>query len=182
MRDPVKERATLAAKRDFDMLPRSTEIDVQPARRHELSAVAEMGNRMVPGVQIAEPDLERYFAFDPGSILTFSRQGQLLGAVAFLYLNRQGHDALMHALGKRALGESAIGAAEHIVAADDLGQPDQALGDQLRVLDNVGGVADDAGDEFATGRQLDVLPDRPFVLVARVGLLDAVMADLHLQQ
>jgi len=56
-----------------------------------------MGNRMVPGVQIAEPDLERYFAFDPGSILTFSRQGQLLGAVAFLYLNRQGHDALMHA-------------------------------------------------------------------------------------
>jgi hypothetical protein len=97
MRDPVKERATLAAKRDFDMLPRSTEIDVQPARRHELSAVAEMGNRMVPGVQIAEPDLERYFAFDPGSILTFSRQGQLLGAVAFLYLNRRGHDALMHA-------------------------------------------------------------------------------------
>ena len=97
MRDPVKERATLAAKRDFDMLPRSTEIDVQPARRYELSAIAEMGNRMVPGVQIAEPDLERYFAFDPGSILTFSRQGQLLGAVAFLYLNRRGHDALMHA-------------------------------------------------------------------------------------
>ena len=59
MRDPVKERATLAAKRDFDMLPRSTEIDVQPARRHELSAVAEMGNRMVPGLQIAEPDLEK---------------------------------------------------------------------------------------------------------------------------
>lgn len=97
MRDPVKERATLAAKRDFDMLPRSAEIDVQPARRYELSAIAEMGNRMVPGVQIVEPDLERYFAFDPGSILTFSRQGQLLGAVAFLYLNRRGHDALMHA-------------------------------------------------------------------------------------
>ena len=50
-----------------------------------------------PGVQIAEPDLERYFAFDPGSILTFSRQQKLLGAVAFLYLNRRGHDALMHA-------------------------------------------------------------------------------------
>jgi hypothetical protein len=97
MRDPVKERATLAAKRDFDMLPRSAEIDVQPARRHELSAIAEMGNRMVPGVAIAESDLERYFVFDPGSILTFSRQQKLLGAVAFLYLNRRGHDALMHA-------------------------------------------------------------------------------------
>ncbi len=97
MRDPVKERPTLAAKRDFDMLPRSAEIDVQPARRHELSAIAEMGNRMVPGVHISEPDLERYFAFDPGSILTFSRQQTLLGAVAFLYLNRRGHDALLHA-------------------------------------------------------------------------------------
>jgi hypothetical protein len=97
MRDPVKERPSLAAKRDFDMLPRSAEIDVQPAQRHELSTIAEMGNRMVPGVHIAEPDLERYFAFDPGSILTFSRQENLLGAVAFLYLNRRGHDALMHA-------------------------------------------------------------------------------------
>lgn len=97
MRDPVKERASLAAKRDFDMLPRSAEIDVQPVRRAELSVIAEMGNRMVPGVHIAEPDLERYFVFDPGSILTFSRQKQLLGAVAFLYLNRRGHDALMHA-------------------------------------------------------------------------------------
>ncbi len=97
MRDPVKERASLAPRHDFDMLPRSTEIDVRSARRAELAAIAEMGNRMVPGVQIAESDLERYFAFDPDSILTFSRQGKLLGAVAFLYLNRRGHAALMRA-------------------------------------------------------------------------------------
>jgi hypothetical protein len=95
MRDPVKERASFAAKRDFDMLPRSAEIDVQPARRSELSAIAEMGNRMVPGVQITERDLERYFAFDPDSILTFGRKQKLLGAVAFLYLNGRGHDALI---------------------------------------------------------------------------------------
>src|SRR5258708_25775359 len=54
-----------------------------------------MGRRMVPGVQIMEPDLERYFAFDPASILTFSRKGKLLGAVAFLYLNGRGHDAII---------------------------------------------------------------------------------------
>src|ERR1700687_2905144 len=95
MRDRVMERASLAARHDFDMLPRSPEIDVQPARHSELSALAEMGNRMVPGVQITEPDLERYFAFDPASILTFSRKGKLLGAVAFLYLNERGHDALI---------------------------------------------------------------------------------------
>jgi hypothetical protein len=95
MHDPGKERASLAARRDFDMLPRSAEIQVQAVRRSELSAVAEMGNRMVPGVQISEPDLEKYFAFDPDSILTFSRQDKLLGAVAFIYLNRRGHDALL---------------------------------------------------------------------------------------
>jgi hypothetical protein len=97
MRDPVKERASFAARHDFDMLPRSAEVNVQPARRSELSAIADMGNRMVPGVQITERDLERYFAFDPTSILTFSRQEMLLGAVAFLYLNRRGLDALLHA-------------------------------------------------------------------------------------
>lgn len=95
MRDPVMERATLAAKRDFDMLPRSAEIHVQPARRSELVALADMANRLVPGVQITEPDLARYYAFDPGSILTFSRNKKLLGAVAFLYLNSRGHDALI---------------------------------------------------------------------------------------
>jgi hypothetical protein len=97
MHDPVMERATFAARHDFDLLPKSTEIEVQAARHSELSALADMANRLVPGVQITEPDLERYFSFDPGSILTFSRKNRLLGAVAFIYLNRRGHDALMHA-------------------------------------------------------------------------------------
>ncbi len=97
MPDLLKERGPLVARHDFDMLPRSRDIEVRSARRSELSAVAEMGNRMVPGVNIAVTDLERYFAFDPDSILTFGRQGKLLGAVAFIYLNRGGHDALLHA-------------------------------------------------------------------------------------
>jgi hypothetical protein len=97
MHDPVMERVTFAARRDFDLLPKSTEIEVQAARHCELSALADMANRLVPGVQITEPDLERYFSFDPGSILTFSRKNRLLGAVAFIYLNRRGHDALIRA-------------------------------------------------------------------------------------
>ena len=95
MRDPIMERATLAAKRDFDLLPRSAEIAVRPAERSDLAVLADMANRLVPGVQISEPDLERYYSFDPGSILTFSRKQKLLGAVAFLYLNCRGHDALI---------------------------------------------------------------------------------------
>ena len=95
MRDRVMERASLAPRHDFDILPRSAEIEVQPAQESELSALAEMANRLVPGVQITEPDLRRYFKFDPGSILIFRRQQKVLGAVAFLYLNRLGHDALL---------------------------------------------------------------------------------------
>jgi len=95
MRDPVMERATLAAKRDFDLPPRSAEIGVYPAKNSTLGSLAEMANRLVPGVHITKPVLARYHRFDPGSILTFSRKRTLLGAVAFLYLNDRGHDALI---------------------------------------------------------------------------------------
>ena len=97
MPDLLKKRGSLVARHDFDMLPRSRDIEVRQARRADLWAVAEMGNRMVPGVNITVTDLERYYAFDPDSILTFARQGKLLGAVAFIYLNRSGLDALLRA-------------------------------------------------------------------------------------
>ncbi len=96
MRNQVMERATFAVRHDFDALPGSTEIAVRPAVNSELPVLADMANRLVPGVQITEADLERYFAFDPDSILTFGRGAKLLGAVAFLYLNRRGRNALIH--------------------------------------------------------------------------------------
>ncbi len=144
MRDRVMERASLAARHDFDMLPRSAEIDVQPARHSELSALADMGNRMVPGVQITEPDLERYFAFDPASILTFSRKGKLLGAVAFLYLNGRGHDALIldemnlthpdfGLLAGRSDEVSAIYSEPRLAPADLYAQPSSADGRNLMI-------------------------------------------------
>jgi hypothetical protein len=54
-----------------------------------------MAHRLVPGVRIEAAELERYFAFDPRSLLTFSRKGRLLGGMAFLFLNDRGHDALL---------------------------------------------------------------------------------------
>ena len=59
------------------------------------------------------------------------------------------------------------------------GEPHDALGDEFRMLDHVGGVADDAGDEHFVLRQLDVFPDPPFVLVARIGAFDDEGADIH---
>lgn len=89
------ERGSFAARHDFDALPQSPDVDVRAAKFSEIAALAEMARRLVPGVQIGATELERYFAFDPQSLLTFSRKGNLLGGMAFLFLNDQGHDALL---------------------------------------------------------------------------------------
>jgi hypothetical protein len=95
MRNPVKERVSLVARHDFDSLSTVSEIEVRVARHSELSILADMAHRLVPGVRITEPILRKYFTFDPECILTFSRQERLLGGMAFLYLNSRGHDALI---------------------------------------------------------------------------------------
>jgi hypothetical protein len=94
MRNPVMERDSFAARHDFDSLSTDSDVEVRPARESEVSTLADMAHRLVPGVQITAPILSRYFAFDPECILTFSRREQLLGGIAFLYLNSRGHDAL----------------------------------------------------------------------------------------
>jgi hypothetical protein len=113
MRELLKERASLvgmhdsAARHEFDYLSINTTIDVRAAGYGELPSVVDMGRRLVPGVQITEPGLRKYLAFDPECVLTFSRREALLGAMAFLYLNRRGHDALM--LGEISLAHPDIG-------------------------------------------------------------------------
>jgi hypothetical protein len=89
------ERGSFAARHDFDALPLSDDVDVRVAQFSEIAALSEMARRLVPGVQIEAEGLARYFTFDPQSILTFSRKGQLLGGMAFLFLNDRGHDALL---------------------------------------------------------------------------------------
>jgi hypothetical protein len=107
MRNPVKERVSLVARHDFDSLPTDSEIEVRPARHSELSVVADMGRRLVPGVQISEPTLGEYLTFDTECILTFGRHEKVLGAMAFLFLNSRGHDALI--LGEISLTRPDVG-------------------------------------------------------------------------
>lgn len=59
-----------------------------------------------------------------------------------------------------------------MLAAYEAGESHQALGDELRVLDNIGGVADHTGNEDLALRKLDLAPDLPLVLMARVTGLD----------
>ena len=55
-------------------------------------------------------------------------------------------NAGMDALDERTLSESAVSAGQQVVPANQVGHARQALRDQFRMLDSVGGMGDDAGD------------------------------------
>src|SRR5215469_1979347 len=78
-----------------------------------------------------------------------------------------------------ARAEPAIGPCEHVLAPDQPRIAHQALGDQIGVLDEIGAVADDAGDERCVSGKLYVLEDAPFVLVAGVRGLDRIASGTH---
>lgn len=82
-------------KRDFDSLSTEGPIEVRTAQDREIAAIAGMATQMVPGVQIGEQALRSHFDFDPASILVFAQRGNLLGGMAFLFLDARGHDALL---------------------------------------------------------------------------------------
>src|SRR5713101_3074060 len=69
-------------------------------------------------------------------------------------------------------GEAAIGAGDDVLPSHDPGEADDALGDQLGVLHQVGGVADHARDQDHPGRWLELLEDVVLVLVPRISGLE----------
>ena len=69
--------------------------------------------------------------------------------------------------------KAAVDACDHALAADDVGVAADALRHQPRMLDEVGGGIDHAGDQDLVVRDRDLLQVLPFVIVARVGGLDA---------
>ena len=91
------------------------------------------------------------------------------------------HDGRMNAARERALREAAIGAAHDVLAADDLGEPHDPLGDQFGMLDDIGGVTDHARDQDFSGRELHAFPHPPLMRVTRIGGFERVMADAHLK-
>ena len=76
--------------------------------------------------------------------------------------------------------EATIGAGDDVLAPDHPGEVEDAVGDDLGVLDDVGGVADDPRDQDFSVGQLDVSPDFPLVLVTDVAGLDRVSTNANL--
>jgi hypothetical protein len=95
MRNLDMKRGSGGGRHDFDSLPNDADVEVRGARPAELPVLAEMACRLIPGIDMPSDILSMYLAFDPEAILSFSRRGKLLGAIAFLYLNHRGHDALL---------------------------------------------------------------------------------------
>lgn len=89
------ERGSFAARHDFDALPLSPDVEVRSAQFSEIAALCDMAHRLVPGVRIGAAELATYLAFDPQSLLTFSRKGDLVGGMAFLFLSDRGRNALL---------------------------------------------------------------------------------------
>jgi hypothetical protein len=64
--------------------------------------------------------------------------------------------------------EAAIRAGNDVLAPRDPGEIEDAVGDDLGMLDDVGGVADDTRNQDLPFGQLDIPPDLPLVLVTDV--------------
>jgi hypothetical protein len=81
-----------------------------------------------------------------------------------------------------ALGKAAVGAGKHVFPPDEFGKPHDALRHQLGMLDQVGRMGDDAGDEHRSLRRLDVLPHLPFMLMPHVRRFEQIGTGLDLQE
>ena len=94
MQKKLRGSGDFGLRHELDALVPASGISAEPARQEQLAALAEIARREIPGVN-AEVGLGRFLRADPESIFTFRHGDRLLGGIAFLYLNCQGHDALL---------------------------------------------------------------------------------------
>src|SRR6266550_3292230 len=91
------------------------------------------------------------------------------------------HDAGVHAPVELLLRKAAVGAGDHVLASNYIGKPDDAFGNEFRMLDHIGAVAYHAGSQNLPLGKFDVFPDPPLVLVAGIRRLDQIRARPHPQ-
>src|ERR1041384_1699543 len=75
--------------------------------------------------------------------------------------------------------DAAIRAGHDILAADELRVAHETLRDQVGMLDDIGAMADDAGDQHRILGPFHILEDGPFMLVPRIRGFDRVGARAH---
>src|SRR5262245_23658816 len=80
-----------------------------------------------------------------------------------------------------AIAQPAVGSRYYVFASHSLGKIANSARDQFWMLDDVCRVAHDARHDHLSGRQVDVFPDSPLVLVAHVARLETVHLRAHLE-
>jgi hypothetical protein len=88
-------RGDLSPRHELDGLSSTSTISAGPATDRQLADLVAIARREIPGVSVSEAGLARFLRSDPESIFAFERAGNLLGGIAFLYLNCRGYDALL---------------------------------------------------------------------------------------
>lgn len=83
------------ARRDFDFIPRRSEVIVVPAENQDFEPLAAMANAKVPDVCATGQLLREAAERDRDTILSFRFKGVLLGGVAFIFLNQIGLEGLL---------------------------------------------------------------------------------------
>jgi len=77
--------------------------------------------------------------------------------------------------------EAAIRTGNNVLAAGNRSVAQDSVSNELRVLDKVGSMADDAWHQHLACRQLCLLPYAPLMLVPHVGSLEGIGLRLHLE-
>ena len=82
-------------RHQLDALPPTNLVCAQIVAADQLGELAALARRAIPGVRASEQELAEFLRHDPESIFLLCRGGNLLGGIAFLYLNCAGLDALL---------------------------------------------------------------------------------------
>jgi hypothetical protein len=95
MHNAVRGSDQLVLRHELDGLSPTSAITVGLATPQQLSGLAAIARREIPGISATEESLTSFLRDDPESFFAFQCSGILLGGIAFLYLNWRGHDALL---------------------------------------------------------------------------------------
>jgi hypothetical protein len=95
MHGKIPGNAGLSQRHEFDLLETVPSVDASPAKPEELPAMIALARTAVPGVSIATETVKRVYRRHPQCIFPFRSRGNILGGMAFLYLNEDGLDRLL---------------------------------------------------------------------------------------
>jgi hypothetical protein len=95
MQNSLQGSGEFAVRHELDALAPTRVVVAEPATQEQLGELAAIARKEIPGVRASEQALVQFWQYDPNSIFAFRRGGNLLGGIAFLYLNCGGLDALL---------------------------------------------------------------------------------------